>query len=126
MLAQVLAEIIEPRDDFLGHVGGDDFMLLFQQADWETQCRHALARFNQRLEHLVDPAHWQAKGFTAENRRGEQVFHPLPALSLGCLPVSPGMCHSHHEVAAAVSAAKRQAKKTAGSSLFVERRRLAN
>lgn len=126
MLAQVLTEIIEPRDDFLGHVGGDDFMLLFQRVDWESQCAQALTLFDQRIERLVESTHWQAKGFSAENRRGEQVFHPLPSLSLGCLPVSPGMCHSHHEVAAAVSAAKRQAKKTTGSSLFVERRRLAN
>jgi len=61
--------------------------------------------------------------FKAEDRRGQPVFHPLPALSLGALPVTPGTFHSQHEVAAALSEAKHQAKKTRGSSLFVERRR---
>jgi diguanylate cyclase (GGDEF)-like protein len=124
MLAQTLSEIIDPRADFLGHIGGDDFMLLFQSTDWEVRCQQALHLFDSRIRHLIEPQHQSANGFTAENRRGERVFHPLPALSLGCLPVSLGSCHSHHEVAAGVSAAKAQAKKLQGSSLFVERRRL--
>lgn len=125
MLAQVLGEVIEPREDFLGHIGGDDFMLLFQSPDWEARCRHALSLFDNRVAHMVEPAHLAAGGFTAEDRRGQPVFHPLPALSLGCLPVVAGVFHSQHEVASAVAEAKHQAKKTRGSSLFIERRRPA-
>ncbi len=123
MLAQVLSEVIEPREDFLGHVGGDDFMLLFQSHDWEARCRHALSLFDSRIANMVEPEHLVASGFTAEDRRGQQVFHSLPALSLGCVPVATGSFHSQHDVASAVSDAKHQAKKTRGSSLFVERRR---
>jgi EAL domain-containing protein (putative c-di-GMP-specific phosphodiesterase class I)/GGDEF domain-containing protein len=125
LLAQLLSEVIDPRADFLGHVGGDDFMLLFQSSDWEARCQKALHLFDSRIHHLLEPQHCEAGGFAAENRRGERVFHPIPTLSLGCLPVNSGSCHSHHEVAAGVSAAKSQAKKLRGSSLFVERRRLA-
>ncbi len=122
MLAQTLGEVVDVRADFLGHIGGDDFILLFQSADWEARCRRALALFDSRLARLVEPAHWAAGGFTAENRRGEKVFTPLTALSLGCLIASQGSYHSHHEVAAGVTEAKHQAKKIPGSSLFVERR----
>lgn len=125
MLARVLSEVIDPRADFLGHVGGDDFMLLFQSPDWEARCQKALHLFDSRIRHLMEPQHREAGGFATENRRGERVFYLIPTLSLGCLPVSFGSCHSHHEVAAGVSAAKSQAKKLQGSSLFVERRRLA-
>ncbi len=122
MLAQTLGEAVDLREDFLGHIGGDDFMLLFQSADWEARCQRTLALFDSRLAQLVEPEHRAAGGFTAENRRGETVFTPLTALSLGCLVATPGSYHSHHEVATGVTEAKRQAKKTPGSSLFVERR----
>lgn len=124
MLAKTLGEVADTRDDFLGHIGGDDFMLLFQSADWEARCRQALALFDSRIGHLIEHEHQAAGGFTAENRRGEKVFTPLTSLSLGCLVASPGTYHSHHEIAAGVTEAKRQAKKTSGSSLFVERRTL--
>jgi GGDEF domain-containing protein len=120
----VLGEVIDPRLDFLGHIGGDDFMVLFQSSDWEARCQSALALFDRRMTHLVEPEHWATRGFTAENRQGEQVFTPLTALSLGCLVASPGQYHSHHEVAGSLTEAKKQAKKTLGSSLFVERRTL--
>jgi len=35
LLAQTLTEIINPLVDFCGHIGGDDFMVLFQSEDWE-------------------------------------------------------------------------------------------
>ena len=37
MAAAVLATACEPTRDFLGHVGGDDFLILFQSADWRAR-----------------------------------------------------------------------------------------
>jgi hypothetical protein len=51
------------------------------------------------------------------------VIHPLSALTIGAVVVEPGDYRSHYEVSAAAADAKRQAKRTAGSSLFVERRK---
>ena len=34
LLAQTLVEVIDPLADFCGHIGGDDFMVLFQSDDW--------------------------------------------------------------------------------------------
>ena len=45
------------------------------------------------------------------DRRGEAVFHPLPALSIGCVIVRPNVFASHHEVSAALSESKQQAKR---------------
>lgn len=123
LLSQILNELVDEEDDFLGHIGGDDFMVLFQSPDWEERCLEALHIFDSRVAHLFEPEHLVAGGFTAEDRRGQIVLHPLPSLSLGCVPVESEIFHSHHDVAAAVAEAKHQAKKITGSSLFVERRR---
>ncbi|MCF8177190.1 MAG: hypothetical protein K9J74_01665, partial [Sulfuritalea sp.] len=61
-------------------------------------------------------------GYSGEGRRGQHVFHPLPALSIGCVIVEAGNFASHHEVSAALSEVKKEAKRIPGSALFVERR----
>ncbi|MEG6658210.1 diguanylate cyclase, partial [Pseudomonas aeruginosa] len=36
-LAQCLSERIDPGSDFVGHIGGDDFMLVLGPEDWRTR-----------------------------------------------------------------------------------------
>ncbi len=122
MLGKLLVEVIDQRLDFLGHIGGDDFMILFQSDAWELRCQRALEQFDARIVLLINADHLVMNGFMAEDRRGNNIFHSLPALSLGCVQVRPHHFKTHHEVAAAVAEAKHQAKKTRGSSLFIDRR----
>jgi EAL domain-containing protein (putative c-di-GMP-specific phosphodiesterase class I)/GGDEF domain-containing protein/CBS domain-containing protein len=125
LVGGILSQACDARVDFVGHIGGDDFMLLLQSDDWHDRIAAALRKFDESLAELIDPAHLANGGYYGEDRRGQQVFHPLPSLSAGCLVVEPGQFRSHHEVSAAVTDAKKQAKKIRGSSLFVERRRSA-
>ncbi|MEI7612097.1 MAG: GGDEF domain-containing protein [Betaproteobacteria bacterium] len=128
LLAQTLVEIVNPLADFCGHIGGDDFMVLFQSDDWEDRCHEALRRFDQRMLELIDPSQlteqFNVRGYFAENRRGHMVFYSLPSLSIGAVPVSPELFESHREISAAAAEAKKNAKKSSGSSLFIERRQL--
>ena len=126
LLACTLTEIVNPLADFCGHIGGDDFMVLFQSPDWEKRCHDALQLFDQRIQELVSPESLRNNGYYAENRRGQMDFYSLPCLSIGAVHI--GNCElfeSHREVSAAATEAKKNAKKTPGSSLFVERRKLA-
>ena len=126
LLAQTLTSVADPRVDFCGHIGGDDFMVLFQSEDWAARCQQALARFDAQIaehvagEELVSAG--EVRGYFAENRRGQTVFYPLPSLSIGAVPVSADGFDSHREISAAATEAKKNAKKTPGSSLFIERR----
>ncbi|MBI4985952.1 MAG: GGDEF domain-containing protein [Rhodocyclales bacterium] len=122
LLGGILTASCDTRLDFVGHIGGDDFMLLLQSRDWQARMTQALRSFDDSRADFIAAAHLQSGGYPGEDRRGQPVFHALPALSIGSLVVEAGMFGSHHEVAAAVSEAKKQAKKTPGSSLFVERR----
>jgi EAL domain-containing protein (putative c-di-GMP-specific phosphodiesterase class I)/GGDEF domain-containing protein len=122
-LAAILIRHCDPRLDFIGHVGGDDFILLLQSPDWETRCRAMLDDFDDELPGFVAEEHLMQGGYFAEDRRGTHIFHALPALSIGALPIEPSLFQSHHEVSSAVSNAKKEAKKIPGSSLFIERRR---
>ena len=108
--------------DFIGHIGGDDFILLMQSRDWKTRCEQALRSFEQAASLLFKEEHLAAGGYSSEGRDGQTQFHPLTSLSIGAIQVSPGQFMSHHEVSAAMSCAKKMAKKISGNSLFVEQR----
>jgi len=122
LLAQTLTECIDPLVDFCGHIGGDDFMVLFQSEDWERRCHQSLRLFDVRLGESVEPEVVRRGSYDAENRRGEIVSYGLPTLSIGAVPVFAEAYESHREISAAAAEAKKNAKKTTGSCLFIERR----
>lgn len=129
ILAQQIRAGVDGRLDFVGHIGGDDFFVVFQSDDWLSRCEAIVRDFSAAVVATVGSGHAGA-GYLAENRRGESQLHPLPTLSVGVVQVAPGECDSHHEVAAAASMAKKHAKKegkmsAGGGAIFVERRRLA-
>lgn len=122
--ATILCRHVHPEMDFVGHIGGDDFFILFQSPDWEQRCLAILNEFDSGKASFFDGEHMAQGGYSSEDRRGSMVQHPLLSLSVGALYVAPGQFQQHQEIFGAASAAKQMAKRTAGSSLFVEQRGL--
>jgi len=122
LTARLLAAAAHPELDFVGHVGGDDFVLILQSVDWEARCREILARFERGAAVLFEAEDLARGGYLAEDRLGQSKMFPLLTLSIGAVYVQPGGFSSHSEVAAAATHAKQLAKRQAGNSLFVERR----
>ena len=118
----LLLEHADPNQDFVGHVGGDDFIVLFRSDDWEARCRGILAAFEQQVKRFFRPEHLDLGGFLAVQRNGESAFLPLTALSIGAIRIEPTLYHSHRDISAVAAEAKKVAKKTSGCSLFIERR----
>jgi EAL domain-containing protein (putative c-di-GMP-specific phosphodiesterase class I)/GGDEF domain-containing protein len=112
----------DPNQDFIGHIGGDDFMVVFRSPDWEARCQALLADFDQGRARFFSAETLALGGYESEDRQGRVVLHPLLGLSVGAVRVPAGSYPSHHEIAAAAALAKREAKRQPGSSLFVERR----
>ncbi|MDK9702706.1 MAG: GGDEF domain-containing protein [Sulfuritalea sp.] len=121
-LGALLSDTVADHKDFVGHVGGDDFVVLMQSSDWEARLRRVIAEFDAALAQHVNVEHLGAGGYFGEDRRGQAVFHPVPALSIGCVMVQPEAFAAHYDVSAALSDAKKEAKRIPGSALFIERR----
>lgn len=96
--------------DFVGHVGGDDFVVLFQSDDWSLRCDRIIEQFNLEARDLFDPAELQAGGFYSEDRRGFRAYFPLTTIVIGQVVVAPGRFVDAGEVASAAAAAKKMAK----------------
>lgn len=123
LLARVMTGEINPELDFVGHIGGDDFVVLFQSPDWRARCERMLARFDAERLGLFNCEHVLAGGYRCEDRRGNMEFHPLVSLSIGAVEIDPARFHLYQEVASATAEAKRMAKRIEGSCLFVEQRK---
>lgn len=119
---KLLGEHFHRAGDFVGHLGGDDFILVAQDFDWEDRLVVFLEAFEAgRAKFFTE--HEQVKGgYETEDRQGRTVFFPLLSISIGVVLVQPGNYASHHEVAAASTSAKKMAKRKEGCSIFIERR----
>ena len=122
LAAHVLTGVTDAKHDFLGHIGGDDFVLMLESADWEHRICTALAHFYKQVLGHFTPEHIAAGGLFTTNRQGVEVFHPLVSLSAGLLRVEPGNFDSPAEISDRLVEAKKLAKQKTGSSNFVDRR----
>jgi GGDEF domain-containing protein len=123
MLADILLQCIVPDTDMIGHIGGDDFVIIFRSKDWEPRCRRIIELFDGGKSRFYPPEVLAKGGIYCEDRQGNQVFHELLTIAIGIVNPDPAKCHSHHDVSALASTAKHQAKLQKTSHLFISRRR---
>lgn len=111
LAARCVVAHADARRDFVGHVGGDDFVVLFQSDDWDRRSQAIVDDFNREALALYDAEARAAGGVMAEDRYGMQRFHPLTTMSIGAVRVPAGNGTGRPEdVANAAARAKRQAK----------------
>ena len=121
LMAKFSVSHCDAQRDFVGHVGGDDFILLFQSDDWEQRCERLVESFNEQAASLYDEAGRTLGGIEAEDRHGVMRFFPFTSLSIGAVRVRKGQFRTAELVANAAAAAKHGAK-AANAGLFVSQR----
>ncbi|WP_328595430.1 GGDEF domain-containing protein [Rugamonas rivuli] len=122
LTGKLLSEHSDADRDFIGHIGGDDFMILFQSEDWEARCRAILDEFSRHVLDFYSIDDRDRGGYISEDRQGKKVFYSLMSLSIGAIRVEPHQYYTHHQIATAAAESKKQAKKIHGNSLFMDRR----
>lgn len=123
MIAQVLTKNADVKLDFVGHVGGDDFIVIFQSIDWKERCIKILDDMSAMTPLFYTQKDLSAGKMCAVDRQGMAREYPLISLSIGVTEPDLERCNSHHEVAELAADAKIQAKRRIGNALFVDRRR---
>jgi len=111
LLSSLLSEHVDPALDFVGHIGGDDFIVLFQSPDWEARCERAVAAFNLRSPHLFDPADIARGGLRGQDRRGAPQFYPFTTVVMGAVALSPPLPLRAQPITKLAARAKRHAKR---------------
>jgi diguanylate cyclase (GGDEF)-like protein len=125
-VARILITHCVPHHDFVGHIGGDDFVVIFKSDDQEERCKNILQSFCEIIKGFYNSRDIANNGIIATDRNGNQVHYPLLSLSIGLVNPDSQRCYSHHDVASIATEAKHNAKATQGNHLFISRRRAPN
>ncbi|CAA9327487.1 MAG: hypothetical protein AVDCRST_MAG16-1122 [uncultured Frankineae bacterium] len=106
---------------FVGHVGGDDFVLVSTPEQAEPVARRVAERFDEVVRRYYDPEDLARGVLVQPDRRGELREHPIVSVSIG-VAWSGAADSDHRAVVAAAGEMKRYAKSQTGSSVAVDRR----
>ena len=123
--SEVLQEALQEDcggDGFLGHIGGDDFVMMVPLEDMEKVGATVVSKFDSGAPRFYSRKDREQGGIVAHDRNGNIQKFPLVAISMGGLALQRRNFTRYVEVAAACAEVKHAAKEIAGSNLFVDKR----
>ncbi|MGQ9614317.1 GGDEF domain-containing response regulator [Chloroflexus sp.] len=121
LVASVLQEQC-PSEDFIGHIGGDDFVVIHFGADPETLCKRIIQVFDQRVRTLYDEVDLQRGYLVATDRYGIVRQFGIISLSIAVVTTYTRTFHNYDEVGRVAAELKQAAKQIAGSAYKIDQR----
>jgi diguanylate cyclase (GGDEF)-like protein len=110
-------------DDFVGHVGGDDFVVVTTPDRAKTLCRSISTRYKEESASLYHPEDLRRGSISGVDRKGRPYQFPLVSLSIGVVNNQVGWVPSIQEVSYLAAEAKRNAKQSIGNISYVSSQR---
>lgn len=117
-VAKVLESATAGKHSFIGHIGGDDFVVITKD-DYEPISQTILHEFRLVIDNFYLEEDRKKGGITSHNRDGEERFFPMMTLSLGILKVFPGTFSHTQKISSIATKAKKGAKSLGGNQCFV-------
>ncbi|WP_326974758.1 EAL domain-containing protein [Caproicibacter sp. BJN0012] len=118
---RLLAEVLQrhlPPDQFAGHVGGDDFVVVTQCETAEEYCGQVVRDFHTEVLELYNAQDVQNGYISAENRRGRKEKFPLISLSVAGIRDQGSRFRDRLELTEELARLKKKSKQQKGDSIF--------
>jgi diguanylate cyclase (GGDEF)-like protein len=111
------------RADFVGHIGGDDFVILTTIETYNKLCTHIIEEFDNKIVDLYNKKD-RANGYIlGKTRQGKEVKFPIVSISIAVVVSNEGKRQiSHIEIGEIAAELKEHAKKIPGSVVVTNRR----
>lgn len=125
--AQILMNIVRElseSDDFVGHIGGDDFVVLTTPERDNVIVKAIAGQFDETIVKFYDAEDLERKGIQIENRAGELENFPIMSITIAVISGSKEDFESTHVIAERAAELKKYLKKFQGSNFLSERRGL--
>jgi len=119
-LAQTITECL-PQNQFAGHVGGDDFVVVLLEEGEEAFCRTVIQNFTGRLSLYYNEEDLNRGYITAENRSGVIEDIPLISLSIAGIYDAAHYFSSSYLLSEELAKLKKLVKITKGSSFQIKK-----
>jgi PleD family two-component response regulator len=109
-------------DVFVGHLGGDDFVLISRVEQAEPLCRAIVDRCATEVPLLYDPEDRERGFIEVESRQGGMERFPVLSISLGVATTNRRRFGHPGEAVTTATELKEFAKRTEGCSFVIDRR----
>lgn len=122
IIEQCVAEIGIP-DDFIGHIGGDDFVLISTPDRFKEMCTCIIETFDRTIPGYYETADRERGFILGKSRAGEPVTFPIMSISIAVVTNIGRRLTSSLQVGELAAELKEYAKSLPGSVYVVDRRR---
>ena len=109
-------------NSFVGHIGGDDFVVVLEETVQDEPLQAFIEQFDAKVLTYYDEVHVAEGGITSSNRRGELESFPIMSVSLAVVTDENGPFSSYHAVAKRATEVKKLCKAVQGSCVQHDRR----
>jgi diguanylate cyclase (GGDEF)-like protein len=126
MLARITVDVVRRRGtpgDFIGHIGGDDFIVVTQDDPAEEIAKEIIAGFDKNIRNLYSAKDLRAGYIETRDRRGALNRFPIMTLSMALVSNDRSSLTNYAQVGEAAAELKRYAKSIAGSVYVKDKRR---
>lgn len=106
--------------EFVGHLGGDDFILMLRTGDWRKRLNRLFDSFTASIPNFYSTEHRNRGAISGVDREGRARNFPLMTLSIGAVEVTPERYADQDAVMQALNRAKARAKAQLGHALVLE------
>lgn len=114
---------IPNNDNFVGHIGGDDFVAIISPTDYEEVCKNIITEFDKYTVDFYNEVDAERGFVEVANRRGIIEQFPLTSLSIAVLEVDSKIYKTTLEIGEIASQIKHKAKAILGSTYVINKRR---
>ena len=124
--AKTIQKVIHQYDleeTFVGHIGGDDFVAIVSETDYEKLSQNIIASFEEGIKKYFSQEDIERGFLEVANRKGIIEQFPLTALSIGVVIVKPGEYNNILEIGEVGAQVKHLAKTQIGSAYAINRRK---
>ncbi|MBX7220799.1 MAG: response regulator [Blastocatellia bacterium] len=122
VLTTAVNEIGDLETDFVGHIGGDDFIIVTAPERSEKFCKNIIQHFDSEIGDFYNEEDLARGGVVVTDRQGNHGLVPLLAIALAVV-ISDGHYVSHPgQIAQIAAELKKQAKLRGGSFYLLDRR----
>jgi diguanylate cyclase (GGDEF)-like protein len=126
-VANILAAVADGHPGaFVGHVGGDDFVLIVAEPDAVAVAQQVIRDFDLAVPQVYEPQDRERGAIVRVDRRGVTQRMPFVTISIGIVPIARSRFADAVAVARAAAEVKEVAKRRDDSSWAIDRRRTAD
>jgi diguanylate cyclase (GGDEF)-like protein len=114
-------KLLNDPDAFVGHIGGDDFVVIIDAKLAKAACQKIIADFDAMIPSYYSEEDQAIGAIKGIDRYGVPRVFPLLSISIAALNCQPGNYATAAEIATAAAAVKDRVKESSGSNYIIVR-----